>query len=1248
MEHDRDIQLSDLLESYPPNTTPEFQTMIASKKEFSELASGLSETLPSGRGKYFKHQTFTHRFMRAYDSLLVLSETGTGKSCEVLGFTEYTRKELEKSRKTPADADISSAHFKKVVIMVKGDTQRSELRSQLVCKCSDGHYESESVREASSRKVQKSNISREISKAGYEITTYTTFAHHIARKYPKTDQGTADLIKTYSDTIFVIDEAHNLLVDITRDSVAKNVREKQITYETLWRLLHTVKRSKTFLMTATPMINADSDIGSLLNLILPRNKILPEDFDYKNATEKDIQVLFPGLGNVDRETATREEMGAYFRGQIPNGYNFSEARLEDLEPYFRGRIGYVRASETGAVPVMMGEAQTDRIETKGKKKEVYVSQLVLYTSPISQHQENGVKNGGGGYRAATNDGARKDFSGALRQAANFVFPDGYWGRGTTEEETARAAARRRTKIPIGGAKKKGGKEGESSEEVLILPPEEDEESYEDVEQEDVSKFRAFRRYVEIRGDNYKARPEFKRQIKSVGAIHKFSAKYASIIKTITTEEGSAFVYGEYTRGSGSIVLALCLEGVGFERFDESSSIFESSNVNVVRPYCDPGKAGVDRKIRKGIKKSDGKKSPFRYALLTRKTTPSKFSAMMEAMNSYENRHGEYIKVLISSRVGRDALNVNNVLQIHLIGPEWNESAMYQAISRGVRAVSHVDLLEEKREEFRKEGKDPSEAKIQIKVYKHAIYIPSESKEQANDNIDFEMYRTAESKDRKIKRVMRFMKQCSVGCLVHYQRNVREGDKDNTPQCDYDVCKYLCFDPPPTYTDYSTYNVSYSSEIINSVAGLLKKIFTHNANLTLDEISRLLPGFERTHLIMGLEQLISKNIQLVDRFGYSSYLSEDMGTFYLLRSYPRDPGLLSPASYYSDKIITTEKNPLFKVSLEYEKTENEEKLQKLQSVAPDSEEFARLLSTMSIDGQIGILEDSVLKLVTEGPSDFINAVMNRYRYVLFEICEPLTKIKEVAEKTDPNVVRRGRKPKPGTKVPTKKINFENVNLRGLLCEDSEAEKVYVHTLYSQLTNRTSYASTARSNKGGDRIRMLKPSTALEKGWRDLSRDETEAYNVSIQASIMVQKEPFEEKGIYGFKLFDEKFKIRDPTTQDPGASEDPRKIKRGEACTTWPKENLIKVMWEIGVPALPSSKDDSQKTKEELVKAIKSSLKNAETKTDVGGWDIDRLRYYYGWITTKSLRYRDRETRVTRDYMCELIEKRMKETDRFMG
>jgi hypothetical protein len=167
-----DIQLVDMLETNYHVMTPHLQTIITAKKEFSELRPIPDETLSGKRGEFFNHQKFTHRYLRIYDELLVMSETGTGKSCEILGFTEWAYEELLKSENaTISHTDEKLAHFRHCVILSKGPAQKKEIRMQLACKCSKpGKYDTTMVDKALKEKTQKSNLTKEINKF-YTATT---------------------------------------------------------------------------------------------------------------------------------------------------------------------------------------------------------------------------------------------------------------------------------------------------------------------------------------------------------------------------------------------------------------------------------------------------------------------------------------------------------------------------------------------------------------------------------------------------------------------------------------------------------------------------------------------------------------------------------------------------------------------------------------------------------------------------------------------------------------------------------------------------------------------------------------------------------------------------------------------------------------------------------------------------------------------------------------------------------------------
>lgn len=1421
-----EIQLEDLLESYPPVTTSEFQTLLTAKKEFSELPSELGEKLLPGRGQYYKHQRFTHRFLRAYDDIVDVSNTGTGKSCNIIGFLEFARQEHEKAKVDPTSADERVAHFKKYIILVKSKTLKEEIKNQIICRCSDGHYEEGLIKRAKTEKVQKSNATIELKKAGYVIGTYKTFARRIMREYP-TDADNIRLANDFSDTVFWIDEAHNLLTD---PGGTTTYREKLDIYHSIFRVLHIALRCKRIISTATPMINAEGEVGALMNLILPLNGILPPGYDYRNATENDIRVLFPGASEELIRNGTPEQVAPYFRGQIPSEFNFKTAQLPDLEPYFRGRITFVRATNSGAVPEEQGILQAEPLEAEGIR---YESQLIIYATQMSEDQSEAY------LRSKQSDRERNELYSSELQASNFVFPDGYWGKGLTDQERVAIKRAREVKaankIAAAAATADGAVLPVVVEDIPddgmiqiavggeILTTGEDATDNE-IEGAGFDR-RAFRRYVNLQGDTFRPTPEFEPWLTSLSYIRRLSCKYVEIVSLVMNEPGNCFVYDHLVEGSGLMVLGLCLEGMGFARYNETASMFLGTGGETLKPYCSGSEMDItNRRVRPDIlsRKQGG---PLRYCLLSRNTTETKFKSMMEAMNSYENRHGDYIKVFLSSRVGRDGINVNNVLQVHLVGSEWNQSGIYQALSRGIRATSHDDLIKEERQrivdengdveiarELRRQQKeseyilspeddaqivdyvtqqntafraenpsadlitftnfgrqatelarqsiinsryiltpeeeeaiaaavnnpeaarqvmveivgarhpvteivdaevhqdiiesrylltetekaqlvtyadgkptpinaevrhvmiannvpqithyalaletlraavidaiyelspeeeaqvryedgDPSRARVVIRTFKHAAVALDGS------STDMGLYRIAEFKDRSIKRIMRMMKQCAIGCQIHYNRNVRAGDIDGSAECDYDVCRYQCVDPPPDSDDYSTYDVIFAMETVVQVVAEITNLFRQLNVLTLNGIMALLPGYRRKYIIMALERLITNKVSLTDRFGYTAYLREDKGTFYLDRSYPTGVPAAYDMSYYTDGVIGMQQESLATIVVRLEAGEHQEVLTELEGMQPDDPQFQAQLDTVSIEGQATILEAAVLQAVTGRQSAFTDTIIQKFQRMFFSIHEPVTELQKLYDKSGERRSKRGRKPNPETKRRVKKINAATIDA-SKITRDTDTEMVYLHTLYSQVINQTGYATTARFNKAEGRIRLLKLSEGNSNGvaaWRDLSEVESNVYNAFIQLEIAARNQPFEQQGIYGFILQDKKFRIRNALTESAGAADDARKVNRGKVCNTWFKPELISVMWEIGVQAPHGHfANFTEAERNQLVAGLvhKTKIGYDELLT----WPLEKLIYYHKWHSA---------TKITRNTICDFIQQRMAETGRLI-
>lgn len=390
-------------------------------------------------------------------------------------------------------------------------------------------------------------------------------------------------------------------------------------------------------------------------------------------------------------------------------------------------------------------------------------------------------------------------------------------------------------------------------------------------------------------------------------VKKYSCKYYSILKSLEAE-GSVFIYGKYNVGSGNIMLGLCLEKAGgYERFMETESVFEKGDT--VDDMCF---VGSSRQLKSTLKKKK------RYALLTGETIhyDAAFEAIMELMNSYENRHGEYLKCVIASRVARDGLNFRNILAIHLIEPDYNPSTMYQAISRGIRSGSHDDLLK-------------INPNLKIKVYRH-VAIPNKKIFDIKEWIvDLRIYKTAEEKSIKIEMMLNKLRQCVIGCQINKERN-----QINT-----------CIDPQYTSIDYSTYNAYYIEEAAQKlIPNLLSSITTLN-HFTIKDLKG-----EQNELLIALNFIILNKIPIPNRYGFFNYLYENKGYYFLSPNYHQSD---STDTLYTNQIVVTNDT-----SDAFFKTLDERHYASFNQLT-EKEDIEQLFDALIIDNKIKVLEEQFI-------------------------------------------------------------------------------------------------------------------------------------------------------------------------------------------------------------------------------------------------------------------------------------------------
>jgi hypothetical protein len=1122
------IELDDLVYTYPEQKQPGFQTLISAKEEFRKTASGAAEPVPR-RGKLFKHQQYLLRLMRQYNDQLVIWRTGTGKSCGVISVTEYYKAvagALENMR------NDSTSPYRHAYVLVKGPSLVEEFKYQLVCKCTDGDYITDLVKNATTEKQRKGNITRSI-KSFYTVTTYGTFARNLVEL---TDE---QIRQEYDHSIFIIDEVHNLRIDPEKGRtvvdpntgnkiVVRTARkggkdtdvivEQRLIYDQLHRAFHTLSPRKVMLLSATPMINDTSEISSILNLLLPMDQQLPLNVDY------------------------------------------SRVNINQIEPYMRGYISYVRELDTGAIPEYQGEIIDATYEIQGQ---TVPSQMVIYATQMSEHQGKTYDLAVNNPKALRPQSDRPEaFADLQRQAANFVFPDGSTGSD------------------------------------------------------------GFRKYVINEGGGiYRPTPELAQWLNSPQYFRMLSSKFSEIVRLTKDTPGNSWCYSNFVIGSGAILLSLCFEAQGFERFAETSSVFNTVAGAGLPPLCSPDNVkGMDRKIK--IDKR------LRYALLTSETSAPEADAMLEAFNSYENRHGEYIKAIIGSPVTRDGLNLGNVLQIHLAGPGWNQASTYQAESRAIRSTSHVDLISEERDRLRREGLNPDTAHVDIRIYRHASVTAN------GTSIDVHMYQLSEVKDREIKRVMRMMKQIATDCQIHYNRNVRPGDQDGSATCDYDICAYKCYDPTPTEIDYSSYDVLYTGDIVDAAVTEIKEIFNLEFSMSFNSLYEKLDHYRPRFVDLAVTKLIQEKIPIIDRYGYTSYLREDQGSLFLRRDFPlkteEEKGGFA-LSIYTETLIGIQKMSLNEYIGELQKGEQVELLVQLQKIDPNSAAFNQMIDNLNLENKVDLLESSIYQLfVNKVQSPAIRAIIMKYQTSVFQVPEPVAAIQITATALANRGKGRGRKPKAGSKFKLTARQQEEVESAPV---QSGAETVYIHTLFNQSYDRTSYAVSAKFSKSDGRIRLLKPSEGV--GWRDANPYELPVYNTIIQKQLEGIRNEFEKFDIYGTILEpDRKFRIRDKTTEAAvAAKKDRRKVNRGRVCEIWNKPSLIDILWKLKIMPFKSQVTE---TRDELIGYLERA--GVQTKDRiVNQFSDEKLRFFFVWYRTG----------MNRTQICDILQKELQKMGRLL-
>lgn len=435
--------------------------------------------------------------------------------------------------------------------------------------------------------------------------------------------------------------------------------------------------------------------------------------------------------------------------------------------------------------------------------------------------------------------------------------------------------------------------------------------------------------------------EFIPRVNTLQSLSRYSSKYSFIIQDILANpKKKVYIYCSVVNGSGCNLLAKILELYGFE------------------------------KMRSGITPTKGK----RYILLTSET--QNIQKLLTAYNSKRNKFGDYCQVIIGSRKISEGFNFKDIQIIHITTLHWNYTETQQAIARGIRLRSHINLIEE--------GIVPL-----VKIYQHAA-IPSP---KGKNSIDLHMLDISQKKDILMKKLERVVQESAMDCPLFYERNKRDTG-NGTRECNYQTCDYKCDTSgllPSVELDLSTYNLYYQTG--ENILNFLKNFFKTNFYVHLDTAQDAL-RIDRFQLIKTLDGLIQNNIPIVNKYQVECFLRESSGVYFLVDNIAI-PNQQSEVGLYTSQPFFVEKKSLNKIIREKSLSVAVEIIRGL-SQSKSKNQVQQLLSRLTVEYQEILLERALYySLVDKRKTPLIEWILDIYQpyWEKSKSCQAISKLLE---------------------------------------------------------------------------------------------------------------------------------------------------------------------------------------------------------------------------------------------------------------
>lgn len=296
-------------------------------------------------------------------------------------------------------------------------------------------------------------------------------------------------------------------------------------------------------------------------------------------------------------------------------------------------------------------------------------------------------------------------------------------------------------------------------------------------------------------------------------LRKCSSKYHKLMEILEDPSlncGPVFIFVEEVRGSGLLLLANILEMHGYE-------LYVGDHLGTIRP-----------------------RKRYTFCVGDQSMVPN-MEDRLEGFNHEKNISGEYVNILLGSKVIGESITLLNVRMFHVMTVHWNDSTVDQAVGRVVRSGSHDAL-------------PPEERTVHIFIHA-AIYKDIYGEEHGTDLYKFGIC------NRKQVEISRMEKKL---CKKAIDRFMTPDEKDLEK------------------LDPSTFLMYYMDKFEEYLWDHLNRALTQTGNIQLGpiDIKRVISHMPSIHPTVAMELVYRAVVS--NKIIYNRYMREGNGKLHLVR------------------------------------------------------------------------------------------------------------------------------------------------------------------------------------------------------------------------------------------------------------------------------------------------------------------------------------------------------------------------------